>query len=63
MEQFNMTMRKYLKEVGVTSQQAIEHVVREENLAGKGKLKVKMVLTGEGNHVVEGEIDLSDAHF
>jgi hypothetical protein len=62
MEQFNMTMRKYLKEVGVTSQQAIEHVVREE----KGKLKVKMVLTGEGtglNHVVEGEIDLSDAHF
>jgi len=30
-------------------------------LAGNGKLKVKMVLTGEGtglNHVVEGEIDL-----
>jgi hypothetical protein len=66
MEQFNMTMRKYLKEVGVTSQQAIEHVMREENLAGKGKLKVKMVLTSEGtslHHVVEGEIDLSDAHF
>ena len=61
----NMSMRKYLKEVGVTSQQAIEQVVREERLAGKGKLKVKMVLTGEGiglNHVVEGEIDLSDAH-
>jgi hypothetical protein len=66
MEKFNMTMRKYLKEVGVTSQQAIEHVVREEKLAGKGKLKVKMVLTGEStnlNHVVEGEIDLSDAQF
>jgi Family of unknown function (DUF6494) len=65
MERFNMSMRKYLKEVGVTSQQAIEQVVREERLAGKGKLKVKMVLTGEGiglNHVVEGEIDLSDAH-
>ena len=31
----------------------------------KGKLKVKMVLTGEGTnlrHVVEGEIDLADAH-
>ena len=58
-----MSMRKYLKEVGVTSQQEIERVVREENLSGKGKLKVKMVLTGEGttlNHVVEGEIDLSD---
>ena len=54
-------MRKYLKEVGVTAQQAIERVVREEKLAGKGKLKVKMVLTGEGTglrHVVEGEIDL-----
>jgi Family of unknown function (DUF6494) len=64
MERFNMSMRKYLKEVGVTSQQAIERAVREEKLAGKGKLKVKMVLTGEGtrlNHVVEGEIDLSDA--
>ena len=64
MERFNMSMRKYLKEVGVTSQQEIERIVREENLAGEGKLKVKMVLTGEGtglNHVVEGEIDLSDA--
>ena len=40
MEQFNITMRKYLKEVGVTAQQAIERVVREEKLAGKGKLKV-----------------------
>jgi hypothetical protein len=46
MEHFNISMRKYLKEVGVTSQQAIEHVVREEKLAGKGKLKVKMVRGG-----------------
>jgi hypothetical protein len=64
MERFNMSMRKYLKEVGVTSQEAIERVVREEKLAGKGKLKVKMVLTAEStglNHVVEGEIDLTDA--
>ena len=61
MERFNMSMRKYLKEVGVTSQQAIERVVRDEGLAGKGKLKVRMVLTGEGTglkHVVDGEIDL-----
>ena len=64
MERFNMSMRKYLKEVGVTSQEAIERVVRDERLPGMGKLKVKMVLTGEGtglNHVVEGEIDLTDA--
>ena len=60
-QRFNMSMRKYLKEVGVTSQQAIERVVRDEGLAGKGKLKVKMVLTAEGadlEHVVDGEIDL-----
>ena len=64
MERFNISMRKYLKEVGVTSQHAIEHLVRAENLAGKGKLKVKMILTGEGTdlkHVVEGEIDLPEA--
>ena len=46
-QRFNMSMRKYLKEVGVTSQQAIERVVRDGSLAGKGKLKVKMVLTAE----------------
>ena len=60
-QKFNMSMRKFLKEVGVTSQQAIERVVRDEDLGGKGKLKVKMVLSGEGTdleHVVEGEIDL-----
>jgi hypothetical protein len=54
-------MRKFLKEVGVTSQQEIERVVREEGLSGKGKLKVKAVLTAAGtglNHMVEGEIDL-----
>jgi hypothetical protein len=60
-QRLNMSMRKFLKEVGVTSQQAIEQVVRDESLGGKGKLKVKMVLTGEGTglkHVVDGEIDL-----
>ena len=60
-QRFNMSMRKYLKEVGVTSQQAIEQAVRDEHLAGKGKLKMKVVLTAEGTklkHVVEGTIDL-----
>ena len=60
-QRFNMSLRKYLKEVGVTSQQAIEGVVREEDLSGKVKLKMKMVLTAEGTkrkHVVEGTIDL-----
>ncbi|MFZ4807764.1 MAG: DUF6494 family protein [Hyphomicrobiaceae bacterium] len=61
---FNMSMRKFLKQVGVTSQQQLERVVREKGLAGKGKLKVRIVLTAEGtdlSHVVEEEIDLSGA--
>ena len=58
---FNMSMRKFLKQVGVTSQQQIETAVRNANLGGKGTLNVKMVLTAEGtdlNHVVDGKIDL-----
>ena len=57
----NSSIRKFLKEVGVTSQQAIETTVRDEGLAGKGTLKVQAVLTAPGTglkHVVEGEIDL-----
>lgn len=56
---FNMSMRKFLKQVGVTSQQQIEAVVRAHKAKG-GTLKVKMVLSAEGtplNHVVEGEIE------
>ena len=58
---FNMSMRKFLKQVGVTSQQALEHAVEEKGLRGRGKLTVRAVITAEGtdlNHVVEGEIDL-----
>ena len=58
---FNMSLRKFLKKVGVTSQQRIEQLVRENKLAGRGRLKLKVVLTAEGtalNHVVEEEIDL-----
>jgi len=35
-QRFNMSMRRFLKEVGVSSQQAIERVVREEGLAARG---------------------------
>lgn len=57
---FNMSLRKFLKQVGVTSQQQIEQLVREKALTGT--LTVKMVLTAEGttlNHIVEGQIDIS----
>jgi len=60
-DRFNMSMRRFLKEVGVTSQQAIEALVRDAGLQSQGTLKVKMVLTAEGtalDHEVEGEIDL-----
>ena len=60
-ETFNMSMRKFLKVVGVTSQQEIEKLVREQGAAATGELKVKMVLTAEGTslrHEVDGEIDL-----
>jgi hypothetical protein len=60
-ERFNMSLRKFLKHVGVTSQHEIERVVREQTLEGKGTLKVTMVLTADGTdlkHVVEDEIDL-----
>lgn len=60
-EKFNLSMRKFLKQVGVTSQQQIEDTVRNGDLAGRDTLKVKVVLTAEEtglNHVVEGEIDL-----
>ncbi|MBX4899130.1 DUF6494 family protein [Rhizobium bangladeshense] len=57
---FNMSIRKFLKEVGVTSQRKIEETVRNGQVDGK-KLRVRMTLTAEGsglNHVVEGEIEL-----
>lgn len=59
-DKFNLSLRKFLKQVGVTSQREIERIVRERG-AGKGPLKVKVVLTAEGtdlNHEVKGDIDL-----
>jgi hypothetical protein len=59
-DKFNMSLRKFLKQVGVTSQREIERVVRENGL-DKGKLKVRMVLTAAGtslHHVVEEDLDL-----
>jgi hypothetical protein len=58
-DEFNMSMRKFLKQVGVTSQQAIETAMRNAGDA-KGKTFVaRMELKIDGldmTHVVEGEI-------
>ncbi|MBO9399595.1 DUF6494 family protein [Shimia sp. R9_3] len=60
-DDFNMSMRKFLKQVGVTSQQAIEEAMRAagaEATAGK-TFNAKVVLTIDGlemEHVVTGNI-------
>ena len=62
-DDFNMSMRKFLKQVGVTSQQAIEDAMREaEGTAGRD-FEAKVVLTVPGldlEHVVTGTIKGQD---
>ena len=58
---FNISLRKFLKQVGVTSQRAIEEAVADQRRAGRGRITVRAVITAEGtdlHHAVEGEIDL-----
>jgi hypothetical protein len=60
-DRFNMAVRKFLKEVGVTSQREIERVVRDGEAKGP-TLRLKMTLTSEDasslKHVVETTIDI-----
>ena len=58
-EDFNMTMRKFLKQVGVTSQQAIEDAMRDAGETAGKEYAAKVVLTVDGldvEHVVTGTI-------
>ena len=64
-EALNMSLRKFLKVVGVTSQQEIEKAIRaavaDGRLKGNETIKAQMVLTiGKVglNHTVNGEIEL-----
>ena len=57
-DDFNMSMQKFLKQVGVTSQQAIEEAMREADTGGK-TYAVKAVVTIEEldlTHEVTGQI-------
>ncbi|HEX2137746.1 MAG TPA: DUF6494 family protein [Microvirga sp.] len=59
-ERLNTAIRKFLREVGVTSQREIERVVREGSVKG-GTLRLRMTLTSEDaplKHVVETTIEL-----
>ncbi len=61
---YNMSMRKFLKQVGVTSQQAIEEGLRKANAPAGQSFEAKMVLTIDGldvEHVVTGLIKDDDA--
>ena len=64
-EALNMSLRKFLKVVGVTSQQEIEKAIRaavaDGRLKGAKQVQAQMVLTiGKVNltHKVEGTIEL-----
>ena len=57
---FNMSMRKFLKQVGVTSQQAIEDAVRNAGERSGKTYEAMVVLTIDGldlEHVVTGRIE------
>lgn len=59
-ENFNMSMRKFLKQVGVTSQQAIEEAMRKAGDTTGKTFEAKMVLTVDGIdlvHTVTGKIE------
>ena len=65
-DRFNIEVRKFLKEVGVTSQREIERAVRKAiacgQLGGDATLKVRARIQIERidlDHRVEGEIALS----
>ena len=58
-DDFNMSMRKFLKQVGVTSQQAIEDGLRSKGAGSGESFQAKVVLTVDGldvEHVVTGTI-------
>jgi hypothetical protein len=62
---FNMSIRKFLKKVGVTSQREIEHAVHEAlasgKIAGDATLKARVVLTVDSVDLstsIESDIEL-----
>jgi hypothetical protein len=64
-EAFNMSLRKFLKKVGITGQRSIEVTVREwmakGRLKGDEKLPVSVTLTlgrTDLSIVIDGEIEL-----
>ncbi len=65
-EAFNMSLRKFLKTVGVTSQREIEEAVRAAREAGdlpSGQVTARVVLKMDSiglEHEVAGEIEMPE---
>ena len=64
-DKLNVSLRRFLKTVGVTSQREIEKAIREAvasgKLKGNEKLPAKVVLTVGGvnlSHEVKGDLEL-----
>jgi len=64
-DKFNMSVRKFLKAVGVTSQREIDNAVREAvkagRLQGNERLSAKMTLEISAinlTHEIDGEIEI-----
>lgn len=58
-EEKNLSMRKFLKQVGITSQQAIEEALRNAGDSDGKSYEAKVVLTIDGldlEHTVTGTI-------
>ena len=59
-DRFNMELRKFLKEVGVTSQREVEQVVRDGAVQG-GRIRLVMTLTSPDapdlHHTVERTVE------
>jgi hypothetical protein len=59
-DRLNMSVRKFLKVVGVTSQREIETAIRDKAPAGGKTYKAKMVLTIDAlglRHEIDGDIE------
>lgn len=60
-DRFNMELRKFLKEVGVTSQREVERVVRDGAVRG-GHIRLVMTLTSPDapglHHTIERAVAL-----
>ena len=61
-DSYNMSMRKFLKQVGVTSQQAIEAALRDRGEAGKSyAVKANVTIEELGlDHEITGTIVEND---